>query len=355
MNGTLRYAVQNELAVARTDELIELSWSEIAAALALQPEGLVVRELGGQELAAQAVDENDDQQWDVLVVRVSLNASETKTIELLAGTPATIAPKVHARFVPERLDDFAWENDRTIQRVYGPALQNKPGETSGSGVDVWVKNTASLVMDAWYAGNDYHVDHGEGLDAYSVGTTRGAGGIGIWKDATLYVSKDFVTWKVLANGPLRAVFELTYAPWDAGGTRVSEVKRVTLDAGAQLSLMESTITVDGGGETTVAAGLALGSGAATLAPDQSWATVWQTLEGDNGAMGLALIPIGSTRLEKAAGHVLSSAPIGSGAMFGYYAGGGWSKGGYVDRAAWNTFAEAFAARVHSPLKVSAAP
>jgi hypothetical protein len=258
--------------------------------------------------------------------------------------------------VPERLDDFAWENDRTIQRLYGPALQNSPDETSGSGVDVWVKNTPALVMDAWYAGADYHVDHGEGLDGYTVGTTRGAGGTAVWLDGVLYASLDYVSWKVIADGPLRAVFELTYAPWSAGALSVSEVKRVSLDAGSQLSRMQSTITIASGGSTTVAAGLAAATGTVTLAPDQTWATVWQPLEGaGNGDLGIALVPSGPATLEQASGHVLASSSIASGSALTYYAGGGWSKGGFADSAAWNDYVQAFATRVGSPLIVSPAP
>ena len=348
--------MQNELGAARNDELIELSWSEIVPVLgAVTPGGLVVREIGGLELASQAVDANEDAQPETLLVRISLAASETKTIELTPGTPAAVEKLVHARFVPERLDDFAWENDRTIQRVYGPALQNDPDETSGSGVDVWVKSTPELVMDSWYAGADYHVDHGQGLDGYTVGTGRGAGGVAVWQGGTLYASLDFVTWKVIADGPLRAIFELTYAPWDAAGASVSEVKRVSLDAGSWLSRMESTITLAQGGDTTLAAGLASTSGASSLAPDGSWATVWQPLDGDNGTLGVALVATGPVTLEQASEHVLASASVASGGVFAYYAGGGWSKGGFADNAAWNTYVADFAARVASPIKVSPAP
>ncbi len=51
---------------------------------------------------------------------------------------------------------------------------------------------------------------------YDVGTNRGAGGTGIWDGTRLHVSKNWRTWNVMANGPLRAVFELGYEPWDAG-------------------------------------------------------------------------------------------------------------------------------------------
>jgi len=67
---------------------------------------------------------------------------------------------------------------------------------------------------------------------YDVGTNRGCGGTGVWDGRKLLVSKNWKTWKVLANGPIRAVFELAYAPWDAGnGVKIAETKRFTVDAG----------------------------------------------------------------------------------------------------------------------------
>jgi hypothetical protein len=35
------------------------------------------------------------------------------------------------------------------------------------------------------------------------------------------------------------MFELTYDTWDAGGVKVSEVKRVSLDKGSNLDRIES--------------------------------------------------------------------------------------------------------------------
>mgnify|MGYP001545592391 CR=1 FL=1 len=42
----------------------------------------------------------------------------------------------YGRFVPERQDDFAWENDKVAFRVYGPSSGGK-GQVSG--VDAWLK------------------------------------------------------------------------------------------------------------------------------------------------------------------------------------------------------------------------
>ena len=61
----------------------------------------------------------------------------------------------------------------------------------------------------------------------------------------LHRAENFASHRVLANGPIRAVFELTYDPWDAAGVRVTERKRISLDAGANLFRQESVYRADG--------------------------------------------------------------------------------------------------------------
>ena len=177
-----------------------------------------------------------------------LSLSEVPAAEYVGKT------KVFARFVPERLDDFAWENDCIAFRMYGPACENV---LVSSGIDVRCKRVPDLIIDKWYRpGNDYHSDHGEGLDCYHVRAGRGCGGLGIWQDGKMYVSRNFATWKVLANGPIRTAFELTYRAWDVGGRKVSEIKRISLDAGQHLNRIESTLITDEPDRTlTVALGL----------------------------------------------------------------------------------------------------
>ena len=189
--------------------------------------------------------------------------SATFTVEKTDTVSPVFPAKVFARFVPERLDDFAWENDRIAHRTYGPALAAPAPAGSGkevlvtSGLDVWCKRVDYLVVDRWYnKGHDhYHKDEGEGMDMYQVGNSRGCGGTGIWDGKKLSVSRNFETWKVVANGPIRAIFELAYEPWDANGVKVSEVKRFTVDAGHNLDEIESTFTFDASEPITVAIGL----------------------------------------------------------------------------------------------------
>jgi hypothetical protein len=94
--------------------------------------------------------------------------------EFLNEAPSDFAPKTYARFVPERYDDFAWENDRIAFRVYGKALEKVPDEMA-HGQDVWAKRTSEMVINKWYKSCDYHVDHGQGLDFYDVGFSLGSG------------------------------------------------------------------------------------------------------------------------------------------------------------------------------------
>jgi len=65
--------------------------------------------------------------------------------------------------VKERFDDFAWENDRIAQRVYGPALMTTSfGPLTSSAVDLWPKRTSRLIINDWYMADHYHVDMGDG-------------------------------------------------------------------------------------------------------------------------------------------------------------------------------------------------
>ncbi|MBQ5379604.1 MAG: DUF4861 family protein, partial [Paludibacteraceae bacterium] len=55
--------------------------------------------------------------------------------------------KVYGRYVPERKDDFAWENEYAAFRMYGPALKS---ENPSNGVDLWLKASPELVVDSFY-------------------------------------------------------------------------------------------------------------------------------------------------------------------------------------------------------------
>src|SRR5882757_8428914 len=222
--------VTHTLDAARPAETITVPWSEIAKAMpGVYLQHIAVKDAAGNVLPYQVTNvapeakdpKNIGVAYGDLVFQHDFAAGEksaTFTVEKIEAVAPVFPSKVMARFVPERLDDFAWENDKVAHRTYGPALAAPDEPKRGkevlvtSGLDVWCKRVAYPVVDRWYnKGHDhYHHDEGEGMDMYQVGASRGCGGTGIWDGQKLYVGRNFKTWKVIANGPIRAVFELTY-------------------------------------------------------------------------------------------------------------------------------------------------
>jgi hypothetical protein len=276
--------------------------------------------------------------------------------KLLPVTPPVVS-RAHARFVPERMDDFGWENDRIAHRTYGPAIMTDPREMLvSSGIDVWSKSAHKLVQDAWYKGGQYHIDKGEGHDFYHVGQTRGCGGLGIYDGKTLYVSKNYSSWKILADGPIRTEFELRFDAWDAAGRKVAETRRVTLDAGSNFSRVESRFSSPSNAPLNVGVGVAQREGPGRYVDSKDgWMSYWEPPQGPNGSYGsngCAIILPGASGYASYGGNYLAMASATPEQPFVYYLGAAWSKGGdFPTPQAWEAYVNSTAARVATPVKV----
>src|SRR5438093_8954599 len=221
----------NKLPIARMSQTIELTAKDLAPLGEKDLNKIHVRDSSGKELLCQAVDTDYDDYHkpDMVIFQADFAAIQTKTFVVTVGKKHEYTKedfKAYGRFVRERFDDFAWENDLIAHRTYGKALITWKGEPlTSSAIDIWSKRTSKLVINDWYMVDNYHADMGEGMDDYSAGATRGCGGSGVWANNQLYFPSNFVDSRVLANGPIRVMFELVYEPFDANGTKVSEVLR----------------------------------------------------------------------------------------------------------------------------------
>jgi unsaturated rhamnogalacturonyl hydrolase len=344
----------------RCGETVEVDVDATALGLPSGPIA-VMDGLAGRLLPAQVIDLTTAGEGRTLVFQVDLAPGEMRsfTVRLANALPAVPAfpVKTHARFVPERQDDFAWENDRVAFRMYGPALAKGEGTVS-SGLDVWAKRTRRLVVDAWYK-RRYHKDEGEGLDYYHVGSSRGAGGIGIWAQGKLYPSGNFARSRVLAEGAIRTVFELEYETWDAAGRAFTESKRISLDAGSNLNRVESVLRSPVSGPMTLGVGLTLRAGVDTWVSDPQAGLLahWEPEVAPNGRIGTAVIvPGGFKEIVDAAENRLALAEAELDRTFVYYAGAGWNQSGdFGDANAWETYVRDFARRLASPLVVKIQP
>jgi len=378
----LTVTVTHTLDQARPSETITIPWTEVNRALpGALLQRIAVKDATGKVLpyqvtnvAPQAKDpKNEGIAYGELIFQHDFAPGEKKatfTVEKIDTVAPVFPSKVSARYIQERLDDFAWENDKVAHRTYGPALAAPAAEGSGkevlvtSGMDIWFKRVPYPIVDRWYnKGHDhYHDDEGEGMDMYNVGKSRGAGGAGIWDGKTLYTGVNYAGWKVIANGPIRAIFELSYDAWDAGGAKVSEVKRFTVDAGHYFDQIDSTFNFTGPQQLTAAIGL--NKTPADKGQDAKVQPITQPADRallqwveqkSNGAFGTAIIvpTAGEKDYAEDKLNALITAKIVSGQPLRYYVGAGWTRAGdFAKREDWTKYVSAQAARVRAPVTVA---
>ncbi|HEX7654716.1 MAG TPA: DUF4861 family protein, partial [Verrucomicrobiae bacterium] len=384
------FQVSNPAAFYREDEMVELYLPELTGRL---PAGQTTGDLAVMDgvssriLVSQCYDSDTNGVPDKLIFQVNLSPGESRTYYLipasaLAAVPTPLA-KTHARFVPERFDDFAWESDRIAHRIYGQALIKAEG-TISSGADVWIKKDRELIVDTMYRTKHYHEDNGEFMDDYRVGKSRGCGGLGIWDGKKLAVSSNWRNWKLITTGPLRSEFELTYDAWDAGnGRQVSEVKRFSIDAGSWFT--KAVCVLSSEDKATLPIGIGLAERACPtnrveyLANDlaEGWLTYWQPEDQPKGVTAVAIVlPKGSVKaftndnpdMAESVKHAnvpqpthegypairnqLAITQVEVGQPLAYYFGACWDRSGdFTNHEQWEAYVKHFAERRDQPLRV----
>jgi Domain of unknown function (DUF4861) len=349
---------------ARLYEVIELPLSDAKQHISDLENETAADAHTNEVLPTQIVNPPGEPEHALLLIAVHLPFSGKMTIVFVPKLESEPnRPLVFGREAPERKDDFAWENQYTAYRVYGPALE-ATGEIT-SGIDVWSKRVPNLVIDSFYKHDaegarthnpalSYHVDDGVGLDSYLVGKTRGCGGTGVLRADKVWVSKNYTHLKLIANGPVRFEFEMTYAPWSANGIEVTETKRITLDAGSRLNRIRSTFTFSGVETIDAAAGLAVHDGAVVRQLENGRViSVWDTpQEASAGRIATGMIRLNHDLhpVVPLAPNTLMIFPVHSGDSFTYLAGSGWSKADMPTQEAWDGFLTETLYELDNPLK-----
>lgn len=238
----------------------------------------------------------------------------------------------YGRFVPEREDDFTWENDKVAFRVYGPS---SPAEGPVSGVDAWFKKVEYSIIDKWYAGflagKTYHEDYGEGYDPYHTGTSRGVGGTAIWIDGVAWPAATYNSFEVLNSGGDIVEFTLQYE-WETPLGLVSESKTISLALGDQLYKVSSVFSLNN--EPTalpVAIGLTTHDEAAqvTSNAERGRISTWEIIDDMGVGTGVLMAPdrtreiIHTPSEEKDASHIWLITASDENGELSYSAGFAW--------------------------------
>ncbi len=392
---SLTVTVSNPSTVARANEMVEVSASDVFNKLKLADTAqIVVLDEKGEQLPYQITYD------EKVIFQANVAAKGTATYIIQGGTPNDFAVKACGKYYPERVDDVAWENDLIAFRTYGPALQ-KTGERA-FGYDIWMKyNTTEPVVEARYEGElnaqtkakidqlkktdpkaadalyksvSYHVDHGNGLDCYKVGPTLGGGTAALMVNDTIVYPYCYKTQEILDNGPLRFTVKLVYNPLNVkGDATVVETRIITLDAGSRLN--KTVVSYSSLKESLpIAVGIVLHEpdGAVVANAANGYITYVDPTDPldktvDNGKIFVgAAFPAAVKEAKSvlfpekekkelrggADGHVLAISNYEPGSEFVYYWGAAWSKADIKTADAWNKYMANYAKRVRNPLKVT---
>ncbi len=358
-------AVKNTLGIARTEVV-----SVLLNKLDTLPHGFTwVVKSGDENQLVQMVDHDGDSIYDELIFLAALKANEEKVFTIESSdkkTEVNTDVKTFSRLVPERIDDYAWENDLVAFRTYGPEAQRlvdegEKGGTLSSGMDCWLKRVNYSVIDKWYKkyteGGTYHKDDGEGYDPYHVGNSRGCGGVGVWKNDSLYISKNFISYKEIASGPIRNIFELTYAPWQADGVTINETKRITIDLGNQVYKVEDIVNAAGAlPNITIGITLHAGKGKAFADSVKGTFSYWEPIDDSEIGTGVVIDPSAllgykeyrTTKKDLSQLYIIAK-PVNK---ITYHAGFAWKKAGAIQTEdEWNKYLDQFSQRLRSPVEV----
>ena len=322
----------------------------------------------GQLQITQTVDTNNDEVLDQILFQPKIKANSQKEFEivqLIESEKPKAKTLCYSRFVPERTDDYTWENDKVAFRVFGPTAQKMvedsiPGGTLSSGVDAWLKKVDYPIINKWYkketeTDGTYHEDTGEGLDNFHVGISRGVGGIAVKSNSSYYFSKNYTECRTITTGPIRTSFYLNYADWNASGKLIKETMVVSLDKGSNLSKFEVILE----GSDKISAGLTLHEkdGEVTGNRHNGWVSYWQP-HGDSD-LGTAIIANKRTFAgyetydvqSKDLSNVYVHLNVINNSIT-YYAGFGWKESGqFSDNNGWENYLDLFSKKINEPLKV----
>lgn len=356
---TAGYA-QKKIQVSNPDqhsrtEIISIPYATFAKSFAITDEKFVVKESGSGDILYHQLETLGQSSPQNILIQVEVGGRSTKLLEVEKGTIPVFEPLTYARYVPERKDDFAWENDIVAFRAYGKALEGTSEDAQG--FDFWAKRTSDLIINKWYKEDDYHRDHGEGLDYYSVGQTLGAGDIALYYNDEVHYTKHYRAYEILDNGPLRTTFRLTFHPEEINGNNISLSKTISLDAGSQFNKITIELDNQDTRTTPIAVGVVKRKEASPefdLGNKNHTFAYWEPEIDNNGRTGIALIlPKTKTRfLGDREEQFLLLTTAQNDKSYTYYNGATWDRAGKITTAQeWFDEVKRTASAIKKPLKV----
>ena len=346
--------VTNDTDLARSYETVEIDAEALGD---IDPNTVMLLDKSGTAVPVQVYTDSEGKTKLLFQATVAANSKEVYTVETAQATYPTLA---YSRYVPERLDDYAYENNVIAGRIYGPSLEFP--RTFGS--DIWVKCTDRLVIDDWFAKADYHHNYGEGMDCYKVDATLGGGALVPYAGPEkFFVGDNYTSQRHICDGPVRteAVFE--YGPFDVDGKQVTATRVLSLDANSHFVKWTTTFDCEGADSIAVVLGAVMHDVVGKNA-ELNWIAFTEKASDSadperDGNISVAVIydkaelddnPYYTSGQE--AGHAVIITEEKTGKPVVTWTGSGWSQGGVASQEAWAKTVREFTYAQQHPLKVS---
>ena len=180
-------------------------------------------------------------------------------------------------------------------------------------------------------------------------------------DGQLLTSKNYQRWRIIANGPIRTIFELDYGTWEAGELQVKETKRISIDLGS--NLYKNTLRIGNHSELpNVSMGVTLHdkSGETKLSTEEGWFRYWEPHFDSDLSTAIVIDP---SVIQEAIDHRVEAPDLSnlivvcnSSSELTYYAGFAWGKSKQYDLpGGFDEYLSKFSKRIASPLVVEFQP
>lgn len=346
--------VENDSELPRTCETVELDFKTLASEVeGLTEDNAVVLDAEGVQLPVQVYTERHGR--ELLIFQATVPAGGTMEYTVTAGVREPYDTLAYSRYVPERADDYAYENNLVAGRIYGPGL----ADPRTFGPDIWLKSTDRLIIDEWYAKNDYHHNYGEGMDCYKVANTLGGGALAPYVGDRIIIGDNYAEQERICNGPVRTKAVLKYGEINVDGNLVTTVKEISLDANSRFLKTSTWFDAVSIQEIPVVLGAVMHDVVARTDGDHYIAFTEKASDSSDperdGNISVGLVVDAAEQGVEAAtmdGHAVLKAVATSGKRFDVWTGSGWSQGGIESPEAWADAVKDFAYAQAHPLKVT---
>lgn len=341
--------VENTTGIDRTIETVELDWKTLADK-GLKAGKTIIVDKAGNEVTSQLLLDTKGEATS-LIFQVELKANSSQTFTATKSKPADYTSNVYCRMVPERYNDFAWENNIVGYRIYQEVLI--PIDGPSGGIDVWTKRTDKMVINKWYKDTHYHTDHGEGCDSYKVGPTMGAGSISLLEDGKVKLHANYKEADIRAMGPIRVIVDFTFGKQTIDGESVEMTKTLTFDANSSLNKFDVTYKSKLE-ELNLVTGITKRDGAGEMYFNEKNGVLsyWEPEIPNLDEKGLGIISPESSKMGTLENHVVAYASTKTNTPFTYYTGACWDRAKFYNNSTeWIAYLETYRTQLDAPLNI----